>query len=83
MLGEQGRGSGLVPGVELDGAVTVLRRGRVLGPGQVIVGDDQVGKGAAGGDPGEGRANPASPDKKDAHASDLNHLQAGITRDQS
>ena len=83
VLGEQGRGGGLVPGVELDGAVTVLRGGRVLGPGQVVVGDDQVGKGAAGRDPGEGRTHPASPDKKDAHACDPSLLGAGTTRDQS
>ena len=71
VLGQQRRDGLLVARVELDRAVAVARRGGVLGPGQVVVGDDQFGEPAAGGDPGKSRADPAGADKKNAHGVDL------------
>ena len=63
MLAEQaGRGL-LIPRVQLHRLVPVARRGGSLGPAEVVVGDDQLGKRAAGGDPGEGRADAARADE--------------------
>jgi hypothetical protein len=66
-LGEQLGDGPLVPRVQLHGLVPVAGRGRVLRPGQVVVGDDQLGKGAPGGDPGQRRADPAGARQQYAH----------------
>jgi len=65
----------LSTGIEAHG-VTGRARG-VLRPGQVVVGDDQLGELPAGGDAGECRADPASADEKDAHTGDPSPETAG------
>jgi len=67
-LGEQPGHGPLVPGVQLRGLVPVAGRGRALRPLQVIVGDDQLGEGAPGGDLGQRRTDPARAHQKYAHA---------------
>src|SRR6266568_7101190 len=58
----------LVAGIELHGAPGFA--GRVLRPGEVVVGDDEIGELTACGDPGEGRADSAGADEQDAHTGD-------------
>jgi len=69
-LGEQLGDGPLVPRVQLHGLVPVAGRGRALRPGQVVVGDDQFGEGAPGGDPGQRRADPARAHQQYAHGAD-------------
>ena len=53
---------GLVAGVELDCGVGITGGGRLPGPSEVVVCDDQLSERTAGGNTGESRAYPASPD---------------------
>ena len=58
MLGEQADGGLLVARVRSHGLVPVAGGRGALGPAEVVVGDDQLGERAAGGDPGQRRADP-------------------------
>ncbi len=73
MLREQRPRGLLVAGVQPDGGVAVLGRRGVLRAGQIVVGHDQVGERAPGGDPGKSRADAARADEEDAHAEDPNY----------
>ena len=74
MLGEQLGDGPLVPGVQPHSLVPVARRGGALRPPQVVVGDDQLGERAPGGDPGQRRADPARAHQKYAHELILSHV---------
>jgi hypothetical protein len=77
VLPEQaGRGL-LVPRVQLHGLVSVAGRRGALRPAQVVVGDDQLSERAAGGDPGEGRADAACAHQEYAHGPILDLSRSG------
>ena len=56
MLREQADGGLLVARIQLHGLVSVAGGRGALRPAEVVIGDDQLGERATGGDPGQGRA---------------------------
>ena len=83
MVPEQGSRGLLVPRVQLDGGVGVPGLRRDLGAAQVVVGDDELGERAAGGDPGEGGTDSAGADQEYAHSGDPRPEVGQNQRDQS
>ena len=66
-LAEQASRGLLVSCVQLHGLVPVAGRGGSLRPAEVVVGDDQLGKRATGGDPGERGADAARAYQENTH----------------
>ena len=83
MLGQQGRRRLLVAGVQLHrGEPAGCGLGGALGPAQVVVGDDEVSKPAAGGNLGKCRSDATSANEQYAHSCDPRPSLTWHERDQ-